>query len=113
MSGFEVIGVVLGAVPLILYALDNYRASRRRKETIETIRSKIFVNRRILITTLQRLDPTFSEKTKMVDIKVALEVDHPAQAEEFMKIIVSMDEKMNEIARMLYPDAQGPVSSYP
>ena len=29
MSGFEVVGVVLGAVPLIVSALENYKTSKR------------------------------------------------------------------------------------
>jgi hypothetical protein len=109
----EVAGVVLNAVPLILYALDNYEKAWdpakdfwKWGETIGTIRNQIFLQKQQLDTTLKILglqDPTIDE------VEAALQISHPDRSEHFMQIIRHMNNLMDEIARDLYPDAQGPV----
>ncbi|PVI03054.1 hypothetical protein DM02DRAFT_588552 [Periconia macrospinosa] len=100
----EVVGVVLGAVPLILYALDNYKQvgelvndTRNPKNTITTIRNNIFLQRKMLVTTLQTLDRHFTKDTTMIEIEAALKSYHPSEVEQFMSIISEMNDMMKEI----------------
>lgn len=113
----EVAGVVLGAVPLILYALDNYQRAWdpvkdiwHWKETIETIRTQIFLQKQQLQTTLRVLDLELTDHTTMEEIEAALQIIHSSRWEQFIGIIRQMDNLVNGIAKDLYPDAQGPVS---
>jgi hypothetical protein len=109
-----VAGVVLSAVPLVLYALDNYQRAWdpfkdqwRWREAIGTIRNEIFLQKQQLDTTLGNLDlrdPT------MGDVQAALEIRFPSTCNEFMEIIGNMDRLINQVAKDLYPDAKGPVS---
>jgi hypothetical protein len=110
----EVAGVVLGAVPLILYALDNYerawdpvKQTWRWKETVRTIRNQIFLQKEQLDTTLKTLG--LADAT-MTDVEYALQIHHPLQCKHFMQIIHQMDSLINDISKSLFPDAEGPVS---
>ncbi|KAF2682186.1 hypothetical protein K458DRAFT_433156 [Lentithecium fluviatile CBS 122367] len=111
----EVAGVVLGAVPVILFALDNYQRARdpvkdmwNWGETIETIKNQVFLQKRQLQTTLSVLDLDITDGTTMAEIEAALQTSHPKESERLMVIICQMDALMHEVARDLYPDAQGP-----
>ena len=113
----EAAGVVLGAVPLILYALDNYQKAWdpvkdiwHWSETIGTIRIQIFLQKQQLQTTLRALDLELTDHTTMDEIEAALQTNHPSQWEQFIGIIRQMDTLINQVAKDLYPDAQGPVS---
>lgn len=112
----EVAGVVLGGVPLILYALDKYKRvwegvkdTRNAKNTITTIRNTIFLQHKMLITTLQTLNPRFTKDITMAEIEAALRRYHPNESEQFMSTICEMNLMMSDIARDLCPDAQDPV----
>ncbi|ORY08200.1 hypothetical protein BCR34DRAFT_13749 [Clohesyomyces aquaticus] len=109
----EIAGVVLGAVPVILYALDNYeRAWDPAKdfwnwgETIGMIRDQIFLQKQQLDTTLKILG---LQNPTMEEIEAALLISHPNQVHQFMDIIRRMDNVMNEVAKDLCPDSQGPM----
>jgi hypothetical protein len=113
----EVAGVVLGAIPLIFYALDNYhraweplRDAKRWKETIQTIRAQVEIQRQQLNRTLSELELELTDTTTMDEIEFALQIKHPNSWEPFMMSIRRMDGLMNSLAKDLYPDVQGPVS---
>lgn len=109
----EVAGVVLGAVPLILHALDNYgkvwdpvKQAWRWEETFQTIRNQIFLQKEQLDTTLETLG--LADAT-MAEVEYALQIHHPLQCKQFMRIICEMDGPISDISSCLYPDADGPV----
>ncbi|TAQ89816.1 hypothetical protein B7494_g1857 [Chlorociboria aeruginascens] len=107
----EVTGVVLGAVPLILYALDNYQRAwgpisdfKNWKDNIGTIRNNVFLQKRQLDVTLAHLgleDPT------MIEVEAALLVRCPDECERFIEIIKEMDALINQLRKNLDLDAQG------
>ncbi|KAK2766115.1 hypothetical protein FQN54_007630 [Arachnomyces sp. PD_36] len=111
VTAMEVAGVVFGAVPLILYALDSYKRAWepvmdfwRWDDTIMTIRNNMFLQKQQLDTTLAILnlkDPTLDE------VERALLHRFPEKCEDFMAIIREMDSLINQVAGNLYPDAQG------
>ena len=112
----EVAGVVLGAIPVIIYALERYQDTRETvqsfrlwKETLGTLRSNIFLQKRQLFATLSTLDINLTDHTTMADVEAALRISHPAQCDDVMRILKQMDNLMNEVAENLYPDFQGPV----
>lgn len=118
----EVTGVVLGAVPLILYVLDNYKrvwgpVNRflRWEETIETIKNEITLQTRLLDATLQKLDFNFdpddpNHRPTLNQVEYALQIRCPDKSEDLMVIIQQMDNLVNQVAANLCPDAHGPVS---
>ncbi|KAF1952833.1 hypothetical protein CC80DRAFT_596261 [Byssothecium circinans] len=111
----EIAGVVLGAVPIILYTLENYQRAwgpvkgiRDWGETIETMKLQIFLQKQQLHATLGVLDLEATDNITMAEIEAALQISHPNKHTEFMEIIRQMDTLMNEMAKDLVPDAQGP-----
>jgi hypothetical protein len=113
----ELAGIVLGAVPLIIYALDNYQSAWdpvkgfcHWGETIETIKIQIFLQKQQLHTTLGALDLELTDSTTLEEIEAALQISHPSHWKQFVAIIEQMDEILKEVAQKLFPDAQGPVS---
>jgi hypothetical protein len=114
----EVAGVVIGAIPIIIYALERYQDTRdtvrdfhKWNDTLGTLRSNIFLQKRQLFATLETLDIGFTDQTTMPQVEAALRISRPAQCEDIVRILYRMDASLNEIARNLYPDAQGPVRS--
>lgn len=108
--------MVLGAIPLILYALDHYRTTRQTirsfrnwKEDLETFRDAIELQETALYTTLRTLDIEATERITMDQVEIVLQVSHPAQCDLFMRHLHAMNRTLDELARDLYPDAQGPV----
>lgn len=110
----EVAGVVLGGIPLVLYALDNYhRAWNPAKDywqwgsTISTIRMNIFLQKQQLDTTLSNLGlhgPT------RIELEERLRQQYPDKFEMFMQIIDAMEENVANLMEMLDIDAKGKVS---
>jgi len=112
----EVAGVVLGAIPLVLYALDNYRRTREKarsfqnwQEIIETFATDIRIQKFAFEDTLARLGIESTEKTTMADVEAVLRISQPHRYLHLMRHIRAMDDTINELASDLYPDAQGPV----
>ncbi|PVH93566.1 hypothetical protein DM02DRAFT_676759 [Periconia macrospinosa] len=113
----EVAGVVLGAVPIILYALDNYSKAWdpllgivRWKETIETIRLQFVLERQKLYITLGSLGLQVTETITFAEVEAALQINQPDTWKDFITIIHEMDGLLYEVAKDLYPDAKGPPS---
>lgn len=110
----EVAGVVLGGIPLVLYALDNYhRAWNPAKDilqwgsTISTIQMNIFLQKQQLDTTLSNLglhDPT------RIELEERLRQHYPDKFEMFMQIIDAMEDNVANLMEMLDIDAKGKVS---
>lgn len=80
MSGFEVVGVVLGAIPLIISALDHYKATSQRIKFM--IKKELLLNQ--LMESLE--EQRFFFQT---DICLALKETHL----EEKQIIALMDEQ--------------------
>lgn len=111
--------MVLGAVPLIFYALDNYhraweplRDTKNWKETILTIKTQVQLQREQLKATLFAINFELTETTTLDEVHYAFSISHPNNVETFMASIRRMDHLMNDLAKDLYPDSQGPVSCY-
>ncbi|CAI6287040.1 unnamed protein product [Periconia digitata] len=113
----EVAGVVLGAIPIILYALDNYskawdplKGIVRWKETIETTRLQLILERQKLYITLASLGIQVAETTTLTEVERALQINQPSNWRDFMIIIRQMDDLLHRVAKDLYPDVKGPPS---
>jgi hypothetical protein len=106
-------GLVLGAVPLILYALDNYGRAWKPakdfynwKDVIPEINRDIFLQKVQLSATLANLDlkdPTMDE------VEMALREQCPDKCEQFMDVLKQMDNLVNEVMRDLGLDEKGQV----
>ena len=107
-------GLVLGAIPIILHAIDNYRRfleaakdSWRFESTIKLIRSHIFVQQQQLQMTFRGLgltDPTDYE------LEEVLRHRFPTKCDAFLDIIARMDGLLAKLMDKLEIDAQGRVS---
>jgi hypothetical protein len=109
----EVAGLVLGAVPLILYALDNYGRAWKPakdfyywKDVIPEIKRDIFLQKVQLSATLANLDLT---DPTMDEVEMALQKQCPDKCEQFMDILKQMDNLVNEVMRDLGLDEKGQV----
>lgn len=120
----EIAGVVLGAVPVIIYALESYgRATEILNDThkwldmIQEIQDVIEVQVEMLRVTLQSLGIEWTHQSDMsiTDIETALKERKPLKWDRFLRIIQRMDAMVTEMAKDLCPDAKGPVgiSTYP
>jgi hypothetical protein len=114
----EVAGVVLGAIPVTIYALDRYqdicektRAIRHWKETIGTLKCDIFLQKEQLSVTLRNAGIELRDQTTTADIEDVLRSTHPTQCDDIIHILQNMNNMMDGIAKNLIPDIQGPVSS--
>jgi hypothetical protein len=109
----EVAGVVLGAVPIVLYALDNYKralgpATRfwRWKDTIQDIVDNVTLHQEHLNTTLRNMG---LQNPTMAQVEAVLQVRRPEKCHYFMSILRSMDSLMNELLDSLEVDLGGQV----
>lgn len=113
----EVAGVVLGAIPIIIYALDNYKQMldplvgiARWKDTIETTRLQFVLESQKLRVTLESLGIQTTEDTTMTELEAALQISQPDKWADYMTIVGQMNELLENVAKDLYPDLKGPVS---
>jgi hypothetical protein len=123
----EVAGVVLGAIPIALYALDNYgrclkitKDIIRYQATLETFRLHIFIQKQQLLVTLRNIGMPLGhdrlpDKTKL---KSHLERLYPHSNAEFMSIVAQMEGHMAKLLDKLDVDPRGKVctdgtSTYP
>ena len=102
----EVAGVLLGGVPLVLWALDNYmKAWNPAKDywrwgsTIATIRMNIFLQQ-------QQLDVTFSNlglppNATKSEVESILQRQYPSKHAAFMEIIGEMERIVNQLMKSL------------
>lgn len=112
----EVAGVVLGALPLALYALDNYhRCLQMTKDyvrfeaTIKLIRRHIFVQQEQLQITLRSIglvDPT------PLQLEEHVRQLYPEKCTAFIDIIRHMEYLLTKLIEKLDIDVQGKVSGF-
>ena len=111
----EAAGVVLGAIPLALYALDNYHRCLeltkdylRFEATIKLIRRHIFVQQEQLHITLRSIglvNPTATE------LEEHLQQLYPDKCVAFVDIIQHMESLLNKLMNKLDIDSHGKVSN--
>jgi hypothetical protein len=109
----EVAGVVLSAVPIVLYALDNYKRAlgpatrfRRWKDTIEDIIDNVTLHQEHLNTTLRNMG---LQSPTMAQVEAVLQVRRPDKCHYFMSILQNMNGLMNELLDSLEVDLDGQV----
>lgn len=114
----EVAGVVLGAIPVIIYALESYekaaeilKDTHKWLDTIQEIQDDIEVQVCVLRTTLQCLGIEWTHQSgiPLTEIETALKERMPLNWDMFLRIIKRMDTLMTEMAKDLCPDAKDPV----
>jgi len=106
----ELAGVVLGGIPIILWALQQYhdpvKSYRKYDMTLSTLRNNIFVQQ-------QQLRATFSliglGQPSIDELRECLEEKYPYQREEFLAIIEHMDKIINDLLYKLEIDMNGKV----
>jgi len=98
----EVAGVVLGVIPIIFYALENYhrayaplKDTKNWKETIETICCQVELQRQQLRITLSSLQIDLTDTTTLSEIKHLLQLNHPTNWGSFVTSICRMNDLMN------------------
>ncbi|KAM0813604.1 hypothetical protein AB5N19_13600 [Seiridium cardinale] len=130
MSGFEVLGIVLGTIPLLVSALEHYQKglnSIRRWQSYEaelqSLKRKLGNENAIFLNTCQQLlsgivgsvdheklvDEPFGELWSSIEIRdrIALRLDHVY--EPFKATVVAMDVALREIKAKLSLDELGQV----
>ncbi|KAF1924971.1 uncharacterized protein M421DRAFT_424197 [Didymella exigua CBS 183.55] len=107
----EVAGVVLGAMPIVLYALDNYKRAlgpAKRfwswEDTIQEIIDNVMLHQEHLNTTLRNMG---LQNPNMAQIEAVLQVHRPDKCHYFMSILRNMDGQMNELLDRLEVDLDG------
>jgi len=114
----EVAGVVLGAIPIALYALDNYNRCLtvakdviRYQATLETFRLHIFIQRQQLLVTLRNLGMPLAHDRlpDKTELKSHLERLYPESNAEFMSIIAQMERHLATLLDKLDVDSRGKV----
>jgi len=110
----EAAGVVLGALPLALYAIDNYhrclQASTdfwRFESTLKLIRSHVFIQQQQLQITLRSIglvNPT------PVQLELHLRQFYPEKCDAFIDIIKHMEHLLAKLMDKLDIDSRGKVS---
>lgn len=110
----EVAGIVLGAIPIIISAIDNYHRcleatadAWRFESTIRLIRSHIFVQQQQLQITFRSLDLTNPTDYELEEV---LRDRFPTQCDAFLDIIRRMESLLAKLMDKLDIDAQGRVS---
>ncbi|KAH6842349.1 hypothetical protein B0I37DRAFT_381721 [Chaetomium sp. MPI-CAGE-AT-0009] len=112
----EVAGLALGAIPIALYAVDNYRrclsAVRdvvRYQATLETFRLNIFIQKKQLEVTLSNagLGMADGSPTPKSELKARLQRIHPTSHDEFMSILEHIEALLDKLLDKLDVDRQG------
>jgi len=113
----EAIGVVLGGLPLALYAIDNYHRCLqlgtdywRFDSTIRLIRNHVFIQQEQLHMTLRSIglvNPTRDE------LEEHLRQLYPEKYDTFMDVIRHMEEILAKLMDKLDIDGQGKVGIPP
>jgi hypothetical protein len=110
----EAAGLVLGAIPLIFLALDEYqkclefgRNYAKYTDTLTSIRDGVSLQQKQFFDTLEMMDlykPTYME------LDACLRDRFPEHHETFMRCIKNMETTMNQLMAKLDIDALGKVS---
>lgn len=132
MSGFEVLGVVLGTIPLVISALEHYqqglhtiRRWHSYEAELQSLKRRLGIEKAIFVNTCEQLlsgivcsvdhekliEEPFGElwaKPEIID-QVVLRLDHVF--EPFRETLVAMNTALGEIKAKLGLDEQGEVST--
>ena len=110
----EAAGLVLGAIPLVLYAFDNYERCLgqakdywRYQSTLQTIRTHIFIQGKQLDVTLSGIGLTRPTRQELEEH--LSEVCTEQECDEFMKIIDKMEALLAKMMVSLDVDSSGKV----
>jgi hypothetical protein len=108
----EVAGLVLGAVPLIIYALEKYEQKFTDERVIRDLKSGIELQKKILHRTLGKMGAKVEGDNgiPMIEIETTLRKQHPSDWKLLLNVVELMNEHMIQVATQLYPDTRGPVS---
>lgn len=111
----EVVGVVLGALPLAIEAVKSYqefsqtvKSYRKYDETLENIKNKLFLQQRILETTWE--DFTGIKRATPEEIELRLKRLEPQDYSAFMGVIKHLDRMFNQVLEKLDVDCDGKAS---
>lgn len=110
----EAIGIALGAMPLLLYAIDNYRRclepiSRYRNytNTLHEIRLNLLVQKRQLQVTLENISSQRNPTAEQVEQR--LRELYPECYDEFVDLLSHMNEYLTHLMNQLDIDSSGKV----
>ena len=107
----EVAGLVLGGIPLVIWALERYmeplEAFHRYRTSIETFRTDLILQNRQLQTTFRNIglgsEPTSEELRECFDAKFS------SISRELMSIVQRMDDVTARLMKNLDIDVNGEV----
>jgi hypothetical protein len=121
----EAVGVVLGVVPLFLYALDKYEGESHRK-SLSVFTTKIWLQLMDLETTLSKAgfpirlsnkitSPSALEKhvrslPLFSDFEAFVEVKYPGSSASVLEIVKLIQDRIQELTTKLVPLEKGYVS---
>lgn len=108
--GDIIAGLVLGGIPIVLWALEQYhepvKSYWRYDETLSTLRDNLFVQREQLSITLKNIglhDPNPEEFNAFISKRF------PDQRTEYLSIVAHMDDIVKDLMIKLDIDVQGKV----
>ena len=117
-ANMEVAGLVLGALPMALYAIDNYHRCLqlgkdyvRFRQTIMLIRSHIFVQQEQLRITLHAIGLPINPTRK--ELETRLRTLYPDKYDRFIDIISHMEQLLAKLIEDLDVDQNGKVCRLP
>lgn len=111
----EVTGVVLGGIPLVIWALENYRKALdpakdywRYDATLQTIETNMFIQKEQLEVTLSNAG--LPQGATLEVIEQELRRRTPEKCDKFVQIIKNMEGIVEKILDKLEVDSHGKVS---
>ncbi|KXJ88746.1 hypothetical protein Micbo1qcDRAFT_166189 [Microdochium bolleyi] len=105
----DIAGVVLGTIPLILYAIDKHK-QRKTSHDVKRIRRRIFLEQRLLEATFISIGLQLGKTTRK-ELETHLKKAHPTHSAQFLDIIDRMEEILQQIMNELMIDSNGqPIS---
>jgi hypothetical protein len=112
----EVAAFVLGALPVVLYALDNYqrclkpvRNHWKYEMTLKQIRQHVYLQQEQLKATMAGLGLDNPTKAQLRDHLRRVYPHEPEKCENFMGILETMDKLLEGMMRDLDTDMHGKV----
>jgi hypothetical protein len=109
----EVAGLVLGGIPIAIWALEKYaepfEAHRNYHITIQTLRADLTMQRNQLEITLRNIG---LENPSTAELQECLRSKFPSIHQDIVTIIKAMDERASKLLEDLDIDINGKVS-YP
>ncbi|KAJ6028160.1 hypothetical protein N7540_003736 [Penicillium herquei] len=111
----EVTGLVLGGIPLAIWALEKYaepfEAFRHYRTSIETFRTDLILQNRHLQTTLANIG--LGSESTGEELRECLEKQFPSISRELLFIVQRMDEVTASLLRNLEVDSIGKPTGIP